>query len=79
MLTDGSDLFIDQYGHLVNISRDGQMEMKQIMDIYLNRIEWDLSGPPNRLFPFSRERYEQSPRIVSIDPRIRFGKPVSAS
>lgn len=75
MLTDGKDLFIKQYGQLVNVSRDGQMEMKHIMAVYLRRIEWDHSGLPVRLFPFSRDRYEHSPRIVSIDPKIRFGKP----
>ncbi len=33
MLTDGSDLFIEQYEHIVNISRQGQMVMKQVMDV----------------------------------------------
>jgi uncharacterized protein (DUF433 family) len=75
MLTDGKDLFIEQYGGLINISRDGQMVMKQIMAVYLKRIEWDRSDLPIRLYPFSRERYEQSPRMISIDPKIRFGKP----
>jgi uncharacterized protein (DUF433 family) len=75
MLTDGKDLFIEQYEHLVNISQDGQMEMRQIMAIYLKRIEWDRGGIPVRLFPFTRDRYAESPEIISIDPKIRFGKP----
>jgi uncharacterized protein (DUF433 family) len=75
MLTDGKDLFIEQYGHFVNISQQGQMAMRQIMDVYLRRIKWDRGGSPVRLFPFTRDRYEESPHIISIDPKIRFGKP----
>ncbi len=75
MMTDGKELFIDTYGNLVNVSRDGQMEMKGVMAVYLKRIERDRTGLPARLFPFSRERHEKSPRIISIDPRIHFGKP----
>jgi uncharacterized protein (DUF433 family) len=75
MLTDGKDLFIEQYENLVNISQDGQMAMRQIMAVYLKRIEWDRHGIPVRLFPFTRDRYKESPIIISIDPKIRFGKP----
>jgi uncharacterized protein (DUF433 family) len=75
MYTDGKYLFIDRYANIINISNNGQMEMKQIMSMYLNRIEQDESGLPVRLFPFSRDNYERSPRFISIDPKIRFGKP----
>lgn len=75
MLTDGKDLFIEQYEHLVNISQDGQLAMKQIMAAYLKRIKRDRGGIPIRLFPFTRERYAESPEFISIDPKIRFGKP----
>ena len=75
MLTDGKDLFIEQYDHLVNISQHGQLAMKEIMAAYLKRIKRDRGGIPIRLFPFTRERYAESPEIISIDPKIRFGKP----
>ena len=75
MLTDGKDLFIERYEHLVNISQHGQMSMREIMGVYLDRIKWDRGGIPVRLFPFTRDRYAESPEIISIDPRIRFGKP----
>ena len=71
----GKDLFIKQYEHFVTITQHGQMAMNQIMAVYLKRIKWDHGGMPVRLFPFTRDRYEESPEIVSIDPRIRFGKP----
>jgi uncharacterized protein (DUF433 family) len=75
MLTDGKDLFIEQYDNLVNISQHGQMVMSEIMGVYLRRIKRNQFGAPIRLFPFTRERYAESPEFISIDPRIRFGKP----
>lgn len=75
MLTDGKDLFIQQYENLVTISQQGQMAMKEVMAVYLKRVEWDNGGMPVRLFPFTRERFQESPETISIDPRIRFGKP----
>ena len=59
----------------VTISRQGQMAMKEILAVYLRRIEWDNGGKPVRLFPFTRDRYGESPELIAIDPRIRFGKP----
>src|SRR5262249_28724138 len=75
MLTDGKDLFIEKYEHLVTISRHGQMAMKEVLAVYLKRIEWDSRGRPVRLFPFTRDRFEESPELIAIDPKIRFGKP----
>jgi uncharacterized protein (DUF433 family) len=75
MLTDGKDLFIEQYENLVTISQDGQMAMSKIMADYLKRIKRDSAGVPIRLFPFTRDRYTESPEFISIDPKIRFGKP----
>jgi len=42
--TDGIDLFVDKYGQLINVSRHGQLEMKQLIAVYLRRIERDRSG-----------------------------------
>jgi len=55
--------------------------MKAIIEIYLQRIQWDASGIPIRLFPFTQRRQsqlEKSPRFVSIDPKVQFGKPCIA-
>jgi len=81
MLTDGKDLFIEQYGEFVTTSQGGQMAMKKILGIYLDRIDRDPRGIPIRLFPFTRRQKEpqpQSPKSVAIDPTIRFGKPCIA-
>src|SRR5262249_41243756 len=78
MLTDGRDLFSEEYERLVNVSRRGQLEIRQFLDIYLQRIEWDVSGIPIRLYPFTRDREETAPRLVAIDPRLAFGRPCLA-
>ena len=49
--------------------------MSQVMGEYLKRISWDQAGIPIRLFPFTRDRYTESPAVIAIDPKIRFGKP----
>jgi uncharacterized protein (DUF433 family) len=78
MLTDGKDLFIERFEKLINISQKGQMEMKELLDIYLRRIKHDRAGVPIRLYPFTRDRIEDAPLKVAIDPRIRFGDPCLA-
>jgi uncharacterized protein (DUF433 family) len=78
MLTDGKDLFIEQFEKLINISQRGQMEMKELLDMYLRRIHRDDAGIPIRLYPFTRDRIEDTPLKVAIDPRIRFGDPCLA-
>ena len=75
MMTDGKDLFMEHYGNLLNISQQGQLEMRAIMAAYLQRIKWDRADIPVQLFPFTRDRYTESPKIIAIDPKIRFGKP----
>lgn len=78
MATDGKDLFIQHYGKLVNISRGGQLEMRNVVEAYLSRIERDDAGVPIRLFPFTRTRIEAAPRLVVMNPRVQFGRPCIA-
>ncbi len=76
--TDGVDLFIRLYGELVNLSQPGQLAMREILEAYLRRIEWDEAGIVARLYPFTRKRMPDEPRAIVIDPRISFGRPVLA-
>ena len=78
MLTDGKDLFIEHFEKLINISQRGQTEMKELLDMYLSRIQWDHAGIPIRLYPFTRDRIQDAPQKVAIDPRIHFGDPCLA-
>ena len=77
-VTDKVDLFVEMFGQLVNISQEGQVAMKELIEAHLRRIERDTSGLPIRLYPFTRERKPDEPKIIVIDPNISFGRPVLA-
>lgn len=72
--TDGVDLFVEFYGNLMNVSKTGQMTLKNALKMHLDRIEPDDSGLAIQLYPFTRSHEENNPRIVVIDPRISFGR-----
>ena len=79
--TDGLDLFVERYGKLINASREGQRAMKEIIGVYLKRIEWDAKGLPIKLYPFTRDTQAEAapasdPRVVVMSPIISFGRPV---
>lgn len=80
METDGTDLFISNYGSLINASRHGQMAMREMLKAHLERIDRDQHGLAIRLYPFTRKRDLEGaapdPKLVSIDPRLAFGRPV---
>ena len=73
--TDNINLFINHFGTLLNLTSHGQMAMKEILSAYLERIEWDVEGVSRGMYPFTSSS-EQDPRIVWIDPRVSFGRPV---
>jgi len=79
--TDGVDLFVDHLGDLLNVTKEGQIEMQALMHAHLRRIERDPLGVPIKLYPFTRKDAPLeaiAPRPVEIDPRIAFGRPVLA-
>lgn len=76
LLTDGVDLFVERFGQLVNLSREGQLAVKELIQAHLRRIEHDASGLAQRLYPFTRGQDLNPPKVVVLDPRISFGRPV---
>jgi uncharacterized protein (DUF433 family) len=78
METDGVDVFVDQFGELVNATRQGQVAMREVLHAYLKRIDRDPKGVPIRLFPFTRPKEIEAPRLISIDPAVAFGRSVIA-
>jgi uncharacterized protein (DUF433 family) len=79
--TDGLDLFVEHYGALITASREGQQAMKEIIGVYLKRIERDTKGLPIKLYPFTRASETEKlpsadPRVVVMSPMISFGRPV---
>ncbi len=75
--TDGVDLFVDQWGKLVNASMDGQVAMRGALESSLKRVDWDRDGIAVRLFPLVRAT-EPQPRSIVIDPERGFGRPTLA-
>jgi hypothetical protein len=53
--TDGVDLLLEKLGFLVNVTREGQTEMKDVIHDHLKRIERDTHSIPIRLFLFTRQ------------------------
>lgn len=74
MRSNAGELFLERYGELINLTRGGQLAMKDILKNYLERVEWDRQELPTRLFPFSSERADR--KIIVIDPFISFGRPL---
>jgi uncharacterized protein (DUF433 family) len=79
--THGVSLFVERLG-LLNVSAPGQFAMPEILRALLRRIDRDERGLAVRLYPFSRRpaasvpALEESPRVVVIDPRVGFGRPI---
>jgi uncharacterized protein (DUF433 family) len=75
--TNGVDLFVEELGQLVNVNRDGQVEIADLMRAHLDRVTWDDAGLPIRLYPFTRRSESgKAPMPVVMDPRVAFGRPV---
>ena len=86
MLTDGKHLFVEAAGleDVINASRHGQLAMRDLIGLHLQRVDWDDDGFVARLYPFTRSRGTPAeeagqPRVVTMDPRIEFGRPVLKS
>jgi uncharacterized protein (DUF433 family) len=71
----GVALFVTKLGKLVDASAAGQLVMREVLDAYLKRLERD-DLVVARLYPFTRPRETDGPKLVFIDPRHSFGRPV---
>jgi uncharacterized protein (DUF433 family) len=76
--TDNINLFVQNYGQLINVTQDGQLAMRAILETYLSRIEHDRAGQAARLYPFLKANGHRENKSVVIDPYVSFGKPVIA-
>jgi uncharacterized protein (DUF433 family) len=75
--TDGVDIFCEELSGLVNLSEGPNWAMKPMLEAFLQRIEVEKSRP-RRFFPFVEEKTPGEPKVIQIDPRIAFGRPVIA-
>lgn len=74
--TDGIDLFIKESAKLINISQEGQLAFRKLLELYLHRVERDAFGRVVKLYPFVTAVDPHEPRGIVIDPDISFGRPV---
>lgn len=72
--TNGVDLFAKKFGEYLNLSRDGQIEIKELIEARLRCVMRDEAGLPLKLYLSPRADNERG--IVVIDPRLGFGRPV---
>ncbi|HKI05885.1 MAG TPA: DUF433 domain-containing protein [Thermoanaerobaculia bacterium] len=70
------NVFLDQLHQLTNLSKGGQGAIPEILEAYLERIDWNVAGMPDRMHPLTRPDLLESPKLLAIDPRIAFGRPV---
>lgn len=73
--TTAGELFLDRYGELVNLTRSGQLAMREMLKRFLQRVEWDRWSFPVRLYPFVGATGDAA-RPIAIDPHIAFGRPI---
>jgi uncharacterized protein (DUF433 family) len=74
--TDGMNLFIQEYGRLINISQEGQLAMRNVLELFLKRVKRDNKGVPIKLYLFTRRGAADEPLVVVVDPAVSFGRPV---
>jgi uncharacterized protein (DUF433 family) len=73
------NLFLEHLGQLINVGRGRQEAMPEILEAYLERIEWSQAGFAAKLSPVTRDEPRNSPKLILIDPEVGFGKPILRS
>lgn len=76
LCTEAGRVFLERYGALIELSASGQLAMRRLLAEHLKRVEWDSSQFPVRLYPFLLAGAAGDERLIAIDPRIAFGRPV---
>jgi uncharacterized protein (DUF433 family) len=75
LMASPGNLFLEEFGRLVNISQSGQFAIKRVLQVHLKRLERGPDGLPQSFFPFLGD-WHLGKRSILIDPRISFGRPV---
>lgn len=76
LCTSAGQLLLDRYGQLIELSPSGQLAMREMLQTYLKRIEWDRHQFPIRLYPFITQEHASTEQPIVIDPAIAFGRPI---
>lgn len=81
--TRGNHIYLDD-DLLVDLSRGGQLVIREFLASSLRRVDRDKLGLAKRLYPFLQKKemlqaHLEAPRTVVIDPAVSFGMPVLAN
>ena len=69
------NFFLDEYGKLINLGKSGQLAMRLTLEAYLKRLDRGRDGLPIRFYPIPEHKVDAD-RIIVLDPRLSFGRPV---
>jgi uncharacterized protein (DUF433 family) len=77
-MTNGVDLFVERFGEILNLSKNGQIEIREMIVAYLRLVDRDDQGIPIRLHlpKVASVEARPAPSVIVIDPRFGFGRPV---
>ena len=75
LCTHAGEVFLIEYGKLINLGASGQLAMRRLLEDHLKRVEWDNWQFPVRLYPYVSAE-PTTARPIAIDPSIAFGRPV---
>lgn len=77
MRASAGEVFLERYGSLISLGRGQQLAMERILRDYLWRVDYDEQGLAMAFYPLTRgPRATDSPKIIVLNPRISFGRPV---
>lgn len=71
---DEVNLFIRNAGELLNISKQGQVAMKEAIEAHLQRVVRDSENNPTVLYPFVGGDYSAERKPVVFNPEVSFGR-----
>lgn len=69
------EMFLKEYGRLLSLTVSGQLAIERVLESFLRRLARDIHGVPIRLYPFVGTEVCDDRRVVTIDPRISYGRP----
>jgi uncharacterized protein (DUF433 family) len=76
--TDGVDLFVQEVDETVNVTRGGQLALKEMVDIYLQRIVVGPDGKPEAFFPVYSDDPRAEQKVIQIRPGYGSSRPIVA-
>lgn len=75
LLAAPGEMFLREYGRLLSLTKLNQLAMEEVLQRFLHRLVRDVEGLPIRLYPFLAPGLSDDRRVITIDPRLSYGRP----